>query len=59
MAGVTGTRLEGAEVSDDGPDCRRQVTEVDVALQHAVYISVQMLEIHPQNCHFWTWIKAR
>jgi hypothetical protein len=47
-------QLEGAEVSGEG-DCRPRVTDVDVALPHAVYTGVQMLEIHPKSatlCHF-------
>jgi hypothetical protein len=49
--GVIGPLLEGAEVSDDG-DCRRQVRAADVAFPHTVYTDLQMLEKHPQNCHF-------
>jgi hypothetical protein len=52
ISGVIGPLSEGAEVSEDGPDCRRQVTDLDVALAHAVYTSAQMLDKHPQNCHF-------
>jgi hypothetical protein len=52
ISGVIGPLSEGAEVSDDGPDCRRQVTDVDDAFPHAVYTSAQMLEKHPKNCHF-------
>ena len=36
-------------------DCRRRAGAVDVALPHAVYTGVQMLEIHPKSatlCHF-------
>jgi hypothetical protein len=51
MAGGIRPPLEGAEVSDEW-DCRRRVTDVDDALPHAVYTSVQMLEIHSKNCHF-------
>jgi hypothetical protein len=32
ISGVIRPLLEGAEMSDDGGDCRRPVTEVDVAL---------------------------
>ena len=45
ISGVIGPLAEGAEVSDDGADCRRRTTDVDVALLHAVYTSVQMLEL--------------
>jgi hypothetical protein len=37
---------------DNGGDGRRRVTEVDVAIPHAVYTSVQILEKHPKTCHF-------
>ena len=43
-------------MSDDGEDCRRRVTDVDVALAHAVYTGVQMLEILEKTAtsrHFW------
>jgi hypothetical protein len=44
MAGGIGPPLERAEVSDDGPDRRQQVTDGAAAVPHAVYTSVQMLE---------------
>ena len=53
ISGVIRPPAEGAEVSDHGEDCRRRVTDVDVALPHDVYTGVQMLEIHPQNYHFY------
>jgi hypothetical protein len=52
ISGVIGPRLEGPEVSNDAPDRRQQVTAALVALPQAFYISVQMLEILSQNCHF-------
>jgi hypothetical protein len=51
-SGVIGPLLEQADVSDNGEDCRRRVTNGDVAVPHAVYSSVQMLEIPLQNRHF-------
>ena len=51
MSGVIGQPLEGAVMGDDG-DCRRRITEAAVALPYAVYLGVQMLEIHAQNGHF-------
>jgi hypothetical protein len=52
ILGDIGLRLEGAEVSEDGPERRQQVAATLVALAQAVYTCVQMLEIHPKNCHF-------
>jgi hypothetical protein len=55
MSGVIGPLTDGADVSDAGPDRRQHVTDVDVALPHAVYISVQMLETREKPatlCHF-------
>ena len=52
ISGVIGPLLEGAEVSDDGGIADDESRDVDVALPHAVYTNVQMLEKHPQNCHF-------
>jgi hypothetical protein len=33
-------------------DCRRRITELDVALSDVVCTSVQMLEIALETCHF-------
>ena len=55
ISGVIGPLLEGAEVSDDGGIADDELSRragIDVALPHAVYTSVQMLEIHAKNCHF-------
>ena len=41
---------------DDGEDCRRRVTDVDITLPQAVYTGVQMLEILEKTAtsrHFW------
>jgi hypothetical protein len=52
ISGVSGPLLEEAEMSDDGPDCRQQVTAAQAALPYAVYTAVQMLEIHPPKLPF-------
>jgi len=50
-SGVIRPLREGAEVSDEG-DCRRRVTDADVALLHALYTSVHTLEKASETCHF-------
>jgi len=52
ISGVIALLLEGVEVSNDRGHYKRRVAHALVALPHAVYTSGQMLEIHPQNCHF-------
>ena len=54
ISGVIGPLAEGAEVSDDGriADDESSRIGIGVAFLHAVYTSVQMLELRSKNRHF-------